>query len=174
MQFFGIVPPNLPVRLFLLRKTKDQKPGYMFIRTLSYEAYRRVFRILKAATSPAVTLMKSGCLFKLGAGISNLFFMALRKAMLTMKRFPKGSAIKNSADEDPEGYSTILVAPMCNGGLVSPLRANLERPNVNKAAKMLAEFLQTLGWRGQNLLSMKRRKGCGRRLDFIENLAALV
>jgi hypothetical protein len=100
--------------------------------------------------------------------------MALRKAMLTMKRFPKGSAIKNSADEDPEGYSTILVAPMCNGGLVSPLRANLERPNVNKAAKMLAEFLQTLGWRGQNLLSMRRGKGYGRSLDFIENLAALV
>jgi hypothetical protein len=41
-------------------------------------------------------------------------------------------AIKNSADEDPEGYSTILVTPMCNGGLVSQFGAILERPNFNK------------------------------------------
>ena len=54
------------------------------------------------------------------------------------------------------------------------MRANLERPNVNKAAKMLAEFIQNLGWRGQNLLSMRRKKGYGRSPDFIEKLAALV
>jgi hypothetical protein len=47
-----------------------------------------VFRTLKAATSPAVS--DEELLFKSDADISNLFFMALRKAMLTMKRFPKG------------------------------------------------------------------------------------
>ena len=32
---------------------------------------------------------------------------------------PEGKdAIKNSASEDPEEYSTVLDAPMCNGGLV--------------------------------------------------------
>jgi len=47
--------------------------------------------------------------------------MPPRKAMLTMKSGTGKpvDAIKNSADEDPEGYSMILVAPMCNGGLVS-------------------------------------------------------
>jgi hypothetical protein len=54
------------------------------------------------------------------------------------------------------------------------LRAKLERPNVNKAEKMLVEIIQISGWRGQNLLSMRRKKGCGRSLDFIENSAALV
>jgi hypothetical protein len=29
-------------------------------------------------------------------------------------------AIKNFPDRDPEGYRTILHAPMCNGGVVSP------------------------------------------------------
>jgi hypothetical protein len=40
--------------------------------------------------------------------------------MITMKRVQDKpvDAIKNSADEDPEGYSTVLDAPMCNGGLV--------------------------------------------------------
>ena len=51
-----------------------------------------------------------------------------------MKSDPKGNAIKNSADEDPEGYSTILDAPMCNGGLVSSIRTILERPDVNKVS----------------------------------------
>jgi hypothetical protein len=43
-------------------------------------------------------------------------------------------AIKNSADEDPEGYSTILDAPLCNGGLVSSIRTIRERPDVNKVS----------------------------------------
>jgi hypothetical protein len=30
-------------------------------------------------------------------------------------------AIKNSADEDPEGYSTVLDASLCNEGLVLPI-----------------------------------------------------
>jgi len=87
MQFFGIVPPNLPVRLFLLRKAKDQKPEYMIIRTLSYEACS-----LQNLESGNISSRFSDeeLLFKSDADISNLFFMALRKAMLTMKRFPKG------------------------------------------------------------------------------------
>ena len=44
------------------------------------------------------------------------------------------NAIKNSADEDPEGYSTVLDAPLCNGGLVLPSKAILERLDVNKVS----------------------------------------
>jgi hypothetical protein len=47
-----------------------------------------------------------------------LFFKPWHEAKISMKSSPRGRAIKNSADEDPEGYSTILDAPMCNGGLV--------------------------------------------------------
>ena len=41
------------------------------------------------------------------------------------KWFSRRSAIKNSADEDPEGYSTVLDAPLCNGGLVLPFKSFL-------------------------------------------------
>ncbi len=49
-----------------------------------------------------------------------LFFEIKHEAQLSMKsKFHKERiAIKNSAGEDPEGYSTILDTPMCNGGLV--------------------------------------------------------
>ncbi len=50
----------------------------------------------------------------------SVFFKTKHEAQLLMKSiFREGKfAIKNSAGEDPEGYSTILDAPMCNGGLV--------------------------------------------------------
>jgi len=86
MQFFGIVPPNLPVHLFLLRKAKDQKPGYMIIRTLSYKAYS----LQNLESGNISSRFYEELLFKSDADISNIFFMALRKAMRTMKRFPKG------------------------------------------------------------------------------------
>jgi hypothetical protein len=88
MQFFGIVLPNLSVRLFLLRKVKDQKPEYMIIRTLSellgIQSSEPLKRHLQSFSDEELLFVQS-C-----AGILNLF-MALRKAMLTMKsRFPKG------------------------------------------------------------------------------------
>ncbi len=49
-----------------------------------------------------------------------LFFNSKHEAQISMKRSSKvKKATKNSPDEDPEGYSTILNAPMCNGGFVS-------------------------------------------------------
>jgi hypothetical protein len=63
-------------------------------------------------------------------GVRKLFFKTQLEASVSMKRSVsrRMSAIKNSPDEDPEGYSTILDAPMCNGGLVSPLEAFLIAP----------------------------------------------
>lgn len=46
-----------------------------------------------------------------------LFFKPWHQAMISMKRVPKGSAIKNSAIQDPEGYWPMLESPMCNGAL---------------------------------------------------------
>ena len=43
----------------------------------------------------------------------------LKSQVLNEKKVIPKEAIKNSPDGDPEGYPTILVAPMCNGGLVS-------------------------------------------------------
>ena len=52
-----------------------------------------------------------------------LFFKPRHEVKISMKSDSRRKdAIKNSADEDPEGYSTILDAPMCNGGLVSPTK----------------------------------------------------
>ena len=51
--------------------------------------------------------------------------MPPRKATITMKSEGQDApvdAIKNSADEDPEGYSIILDAPLCNGGLVLSIK----------------------------------------------------
>jgi hypothetical protein len=50
----------------------------------------------------------------------NLFFMDCARQCHNEKWTDKSvEAIKNSADDVPEGKSTILDAPMCNGGLVS-------------------------------------------------------
>ena len=48
----------------------------------------------------------------------NLFFKDSSRPHLNEKS--QREAIKNSADDVPEGKSTILDAPMCNGGLVLP------------------------------------------------------
>lgn len=48
---------------------------------------------------------------------SPIFFKPRHQAMISMKRVPKGSAIKNSAIQDPEGYWPMLESPMCNGAL---------------------------------------------------------
>jgi hypothetical protein len=42
--------------------------------------------------------------------------------------------IKNSAGETPGGASTILDAPMYNGGLAAPFGYIRERPNANKVS----------------------------------------
>ena len=60
---------------------------------------------------------------------------------ISMKSAPRRKkAIKISADEDPEGYSTILDAPMCNGGLVSPTKLFM-----SSSMMMLASCLYCCG-----------------------------
>lgn len=53
-----------------------------------------------------------------------------------MKRFfsPKRNAIKNSDYEDPEGYSIVLVTPMCNGELVRSIQGCLSPQIVVKVS----------------------------------------
>jgi hypothetical protein len=57
--------------------------------------------------------------FRNKAIYSKLFFKRSARPRLNEK-ISQREAIKNSADDVPEGKSTILDAPMCNGGLVSP------------------------------------------------------
>lgn len=66
--------------------------------------------------------------------IKHLFFKPRHKANILMKSNPEGKAIKNSADEDPEGYSIVLDPPLCDGGSRTIIYAIHERPDVNKVS----------------------------------------
>ncbi len=73
----------------------------------------------RTAAAVESVLRASVALPSLSAIQSTLLLQAPAKLRSSMKNvFPRGSAIKNSADEDPEGYSTNLDTPMCNGDLV--------------------------------------------------------
>jgi hypothetical protein len=66
--------------------------------------------------------------------------------------------IKNSAGETPGGASTVLNAPMCNGGLVLPWYWDVrERPNANKVS-MRKKNMKLRRWRKYLYLSDVTRR----------------
>jgi len=92
-----------------------------------------------------------------------LFFMPPHKAMITMKSGTGKpvDAIKNSADEDPEGYSTVLDAPMCNGGLVLPITPFLSGI-LSTSCRTVSKCCECIGVVGRTHVSMKKEKDLGR------------